>query len=44
MGNVPVNGLDEWDLHKLGWFKYKSNINSKDDGDRMDTGHQVSHF
>ena len=21
MGGVPVNGLDEWDVAKLGWFK-----------------------
>ena len=22
--NVPINGLDEWDIEKLGWFKAPS--------------------
>ena len=24
LGNVPINGLDEWDVAKLGWFKSRS--------------------
>jgi hypothetical protein len=24
LGNLPVNGLDEWDVAKLGWFKSRS--------------------
>lgn len=27
MGNVPINDLNEWDLHKLGWFKSKKTRN-----------------
>lgn len=43
LGNVPVNGLDEWDINKLGWFKFRPNRNGEEDpGDHMDTGHQVS--
>ena len=21
-GNVPINGLNEWNVHKLGWLKH----------------------
>lgn len=24
LGNLPINGLDEWDVAKLGWFKSRS--------------------
>lgn len=35
-GNLPLNGLDEWDIHKLGWFK------SRKFRDHIDpTGHQI---
>jgi hypothetical protein len=39
---VPVNGLDEWDVNKLGWFKFRPGWNGEDpDGaDHMETGHQ----
>jgi hypothetical protein len=42
LGNVPVNGLDEWDVNKLGWFKFRPGWNGEDpDGaDHMETGHQ----
>ena len=42
LGNVPVNGLDEWDINKLGWFKFRTNWNGEEDqAEHMDTGHQV---
>jgi hypothetical protein len=43
LGNVPVNGLDEWDINKLGWFKFRQNWNGEDvdSGDHMETGHQI---
>ncbi len=31
-GNVPVNGLDEWDISKLGWFKSRRNRDHIDGG------------
>ncbi|QQP32398.1 Uncharacterized protein FKW44_024698, partial [Caligus rogercresseyi] len=35
-GGIPINRLDEWDIHKLGWFK------SKRDKDHIEaTGHQL---
>ena len=42
LGNVPVNGLDEWDVNKLGWFKFRQTSGSAHDGvDHMETGHQI---
>ena len=32
LGNVPVNGLDEWDLNKLGWFKFRQSAQDHDGG------------
>ena len=37
LGNLPINGLDEWDVSKLGWFKSRSPIENHMDA----TGEQI---
>ena len=37
LGNLPINGLDEWDVSKLGWFKSRSPTENHMDS----TGQQI---
>ena len=37
LGNLPINGLDEWDVSKLGWFKSRSPTENHMDS----TGEQI---
>ena len=37
LSNLPINGLDEWDVSKLGWFKSRSPLENHMDA----TGEQI---
>ena len=39
-GNVPLNGLNEWNVHKLGWLKHDSHSHRSREGRKEVSQHK----